>query len=74
MKDVFIELQRAAGFSNFECGRYLGISEGAVKDRRDGRCKPRQGELIALAVCGSDTQLKAMNYIESLNTQPKTKQ
>lgn len=69
MRQVFIELQRAAGFSNVECGRYLGISEGAVKDRRDGRFLPRRGELIALAVSGSDTLDKALAYIESLSQQ-----
>ncbi|WP_104036661.1 hypothetical protein [Vibrio jasicida] len=71
MKKVFIELQRATGFSNFECGRYLGISEGAVKDRRDGRCSPRQGELIALAVYGSESQERALEYIKTLNATAK---
>lgn len=66
LKPVFIELQNSTGMNNIKCARYLGITEGAVKDRRLGRFNPRRCELIALAVKGSSAQLKAAEYIDHL--------
>lgn len=66
MKEIFIELQRAAGFKNIECGLYLGISEGAVKDRRSGTYEPKFSELIALAISGTAAELAAKELIQSL--------
>lgn len=65
MKKVFVELQNAAGLDNFSCGEYLGISEGAVKDRRRGVFEPRRSELISLAIYGSAAEEKAMNVIQN---------
>lgn len=58
--DVFIQLQNASGMMNIECGEYLGISEGAVKDRRRGVFTPRRCELIALAIYGNQAGQEAI--------------
>lgn len=65
MKKVFVELQNAAGLDNFSCGEYLGISEGAVKDRRRGVFEPRRSELISLAIYGSAAEDKAIKLIQN---------
>ena len=60
---VFVRLQRAAGLDNAECGRFLGIAEGAVRDRRRGAFKPRRSELIALAIYGTESEKMAEKII-----------
>lgn len=65
MKEVFIELQKASGLDNFSCGEYLGISEGAVKDRRRGTFEARRSELIALAIFGSSSESRAIELIQN---------
>ena len=67
MKDVFIELQKSTSLSNFACAEYLGISEAAVQDRRNGRYAPKKSELIALAVYGTNEIGKALMYIANLS-------
>ncbi|GEK13206.1 hypothetical protein [Aliivibrio fischeri] len=64
MNALFIELQKAAGLSNFSCGEYLGISEGAVLDRRRNIFKPKRSEIIALAIYGSDAEAAAVSLIQ----------
>lgn len=66
MKKIFVELQKASGLKNLECAMYLGISEGAVNDRRMGTFEPRRSELIALAIYGSEAEVKALNLIQSI--------
>ena len=68
MNKVFIELQRASGLSNFECGQYLGISEGAVRDRRRGVSAARRSELIALAIFGSQAEVAAVALLQQYCT------
>lgn len=65
MKEIFIELQKAAGLDNFSCGQYLGISEGAVKDRRRGTFEPRRCELMSLAIYGSPAEDKAIEVMQN---------
>lgn len=60
---VFVRLQRAAGLDNSECGRFLGITEGAVRDRRRGAFKPRRSELVALAIYGTASEKMAEKII-----------
>ncbi len=60
---IFVRLQRAAGLSNAECGRFLGIKEGAVRDRRRGVFEPRRSELISLAIFGSESEKLAEKII-----------
>ena len=64
MNALFIELQKASGLSNFACAQYLGISEGAVADRRRGVFKPRRSEIMALAIFGSDAEKQAVLLIQ----------
>jgi hypothetical protein len=64
MNKFFIELQKASGLSNFACAQYLGISEGAVADRRRGIFKARRCELIALAIFGSDAEKQAVSLMQ----------
>ena len=68
MKKTFIELQKGAGLSNQHCALYLGISEGAVKDRRLGRYSPSHCELLALAVKGTGEEEKAQHLIKEIQT------
>ncbi|ODS09744.1 hypothetical protein [Vibrio scophthalmi] len=65
MNKIFIELQRASGLSNSACGHYLGLSEGAVRDRRRGVFEPKRSELIALAIVGSSAESMAKKIISS---------
>lgn len=65
MNKIFIELQRASGLSNSACGRYLGLSEGAIRDRRRGVFEPKRSELIALAIFGSSSESLAKKIISS---------
>ncbi|RZP88967.1 hypothetical protein [Vibrio vulnificus] len=60
---VFVRLQRAAGLDNAECGRFLGIAEGAVRDRRRGAFKPRRSELFSLAIYGTASEKMAEKII-----------
>ena len=71
MKKIFISLQNATGLNNFKCGFYLGISEGAVRDRRRGAFEPKKSELISLAIYGSKAEKKAKELIELLNLENK---
>ena len=66
MKNIFITLQNASGLNNLKCGLYLGISEGAVRDRRRGAFEPKKTELMALAIYGSKAEKKAKELIERL--------
>ena len=66
MKNVFVSLQSATGLNNFNCAMYLGISEGAVRDRRRGAFEPKKTELMALAIYGSKAEEKAKELIERL--------
>ncbi len=69
MRLTFIQLQQRVQLSNQACADYLGISEGAVVERHEGRAYPRRAELIALAVYGSTAEHQAALDIERLLTQ-----